>query len=277
MKVHHLNCATMCPRPARFVNGTGFLGKGRMVCHCLLVETKDGLLLVDTGIALEDVKARGGRMGRGFAIFSGARFDPEETALHQVQRLGYAASDVRHLVPTHLDLDHVSGIVDFPDATVHVLDREHDAAMARRTFRERHRYLPALWKHGPRWKLHAMRGERWLDFDSVTIASSPEVALVPLFGHTRGHCAVAVREGDRWLLHCGDAYFSHGEVHAPSRRCPLGLRFFQWAVEIDRAARLGNQDRLRALARDRKDVTLFSAHCPIELDRLAAPAPAPLA
>src|SRR5271155_3491047 len=108
LKIPPRNCATMCPRPARLVNGRGFLGKGRMVCHCLLVETKDGLLLVDTGIALEDVKARGGRMGRGFALLAGARWDPAETALHHVQRLGYSASDVRHVVPTHLDLDHAS-------------------------------------------------------------------------------------------------------------------------------------------------------------------------
>jgi glyoxylase-like metal-dependent hydrolase (beta-lactamase superfamily II) len=30
--------------------------------------------------------------------------------------------------------------------------------------------------------------------------------FVPFPGHTRGHCAVAVRHGDRWLLHCGDTY-----------------------------------------------------------------------
>jgi len=271
LKIHHLNCATMCPRPARLVNGRGFLGKGRMVCHCLLVETKDGLLLVDTGIGLDDAKARGGRLGKGFALATLARFDPEESAVQQVARLGYKTSDVRHVVPTHLDLDHVSGLVDFPEATVHVLDREHVAAMTPQTWRESLRYLPALWGHGPRWSLHAASGESWLGFDAVRVASEPDVFLVPMFGHTRGHCAVAVRSGERWLLHCGDAYFSHGEVHAPSRTCPLGLRFFQWAVETDRKARLGNQTRLRALALEKPEVTVFSAHCPVEFDRLAGP------
>lgn len=272
MRVHHLNCGTLCPRPARFVNGTGLLGKGRMVCHCLLVETKDGLLLVDTGIGLDDVKARGGRLGLGFKLIAGPRLDPEETALRQVERLGYQRGDVRHVAATHLDLDHASGLADFPEATVHILDREHGAAMKPATFREGHRYLPALWKHGPRWKLHSIRGESWFGFDAVKIADDPEVCLVTMFGHTRGHCAVAVRDGDRWLLHCGDAYFFHAEIHAASRTCPFGLRLFQWILETDPALRIGNQDRLRALVREKPEVTAFSAHCPVELDRLTADA-----
>jgi glyoxylase-like metal-dependent hydrolase (beta-lactamase superfamily II) len=259
----------MCPRPARLVNGTGFLGKGRMVCHCLVVETKDGLLLVDTGIGHDDAAARGGRLGRTFSLVAAPRYDVDASAVRQVEKLGYARGDVRHVALTHLDLDHASGIADFPQATVHVLDREHEAAMKPRTFRESHRYLPALWKHGPRWKPHALRGEQWFGFDAVKIADEPEVFLVTMFGHTRGHCSVAVREGDRWLLHCGDAYFFHREVHAPERECPLGLRLFQWILETDRGLRLGNQARLRALAREHQEITLFSAHCPVEFDRLA--------
>jgi hypothetical protein len=50
---HHLNTGTMCPIGRRLVNGTGGLfQRARMVCHCLLIETGDGLALVDTGIGL---------------------------------------------------------------------------------------------------------------------------------------------------------------------------------------------------------------------------------
>ena len=48
MRVHHLNCGTMCPMSARLINGTGsYFERGRLVCHCLLIETNDGLVLVD--------------------------------------------------------------------------------------------------------------------------------------------------------------------------------------------------------------------------------------
>lgn len=56
MRVHHLNTGTMCPIGRRLVNGTGSIfQRARMVCHCLLIETHDGLALVDTGIGLDDI------------------------------------------------------------------------------------------------------------------------------------------------------------------------------------------------------------------------------
>ena len=59
MRIHHINTGTMCPIGRRFVNGTGSIfQRARMVCHCLLVETHDGLALVDTGIGLGDIANR---------------------------------------------------------------------------------------------------------------------------------------------------------------------------------------------------------------------------
>ena len=46
MRIHHLNTGTVCPIGRRLVNGTGGLfERARMVCHCLLIETIDGLAL----------------------------------------------------------------------------------------------------------------------------------------------------------------------------------------------------------------------------------------
>jgi glyoxylase-like metal-dependent hydrolase (beta-lactamase superfamily II) len=111
-------------------------------------------------------------------------------------------------------------------------------------------------------------GEEWLGFESVTVLGD-DVLLVPLRGHTRGHCGVAVRmAGDRWLLHAGDAYFSAGEKETPPA-CPPGLRAFQTLMEVDRTARRGNQERLRSLKADHgATVTVFCAHDPAELDAL---------
>jgi hypothetical protein len=52
------------------------------------------------------------------------------------------------------------------------------------------------------------------------------------------------------------------------------LARFQSVVEVDRGARLGNQARLRELARDHgTEVRIVSAHCPVELERALAAAP----
>jgi glyoxylase-like metal-dependent hydrolase (beta-lactamase superfamily II) len=110
-----------------------------------------------------------------------------------------------------------------------------------------------------------------MGFESVRAlpAGAGEVLLVPLPGHTRGHCGVAVRTGAGWLLHCGDAYFHRGEVDQGG--CPLGLRIFQTLMEVDRRARLQNQGRLRELARTHPgEVAVFCAHDPVELQRAQA-------
>lgn len=56
MRIHHLNCATMCPYGARLIQGQGGLfSRAYLVCRCLLVETDQGLTLVDTGLGLGDI------------------------------------------------------------------------------------------------------------------------------------------------------------------------------------------------------------------------------
>jgi glyoxylase-like metal-dependent hydrolase (beta-lactamase superfamily II) len=96
----------------------------------------------------------------------------------------------------------------------------------------------------------------------------PEILIVPVVGHTRGHAAIAVDTGEGWLLHAGDAYFFHGEMDAKSPRCTPALAMFQRVIAMDNDARLRNQVRLRELARDHHDeVTVFSAHDPVEFGR----------
>jgi glyoxylase-like metal-dependent hydrolase (beta-lactamase superfamily II) len=272
VRVHHLNCSTLCPASAALINDGGRLfERGRMVCHCLLIEGEDGLVLVDTGIGTQDMADLEGRLGAVFARVVAPRCDVAETALSRVKALGFSPSDVRHIVPTHLDLDHAGGLPDFPRATVHIFEPEHAAAMARRTRQEQERYRPVHWAHGPSWKLYSTGGDRWLGFDSVrAITGSPEILIIPLQGHTRGHAGVAVRTESGWLLHAGDAYFHHGEMDAERPHCTPGLRLFQRLAAMDDSRRRRNQARLRDLARREPSVRVFSAHCPVEYDTIAA-------
>jgi glyoxylase-like metal-dependent hydrolase (beta-lactamase superfamily II) len=274
MKVHHISAATLCPISARLVNGEGGLfSPGRLVCHCLLVESRDGLVLVDTGIGRDDMRDIRKRMGFWFEKVVRPRADVELTAFGQIEQLGFDPRDVRHVVPTHLDLDHAGGLPDFPGAQVHVFRPEHDAAMKRRTRKERERYKPWHWSHGPAWDVREVDGETWFGFEKVSaIDRSEEVLIVPLVGHTRGHVGVAVRSDRGWILHAGDAYFFHGEM-APTPRCPPGLALFQRMVVTNNRDRLHNQARLRELVQTHGDeVSVHCAHCPVELERLAAEA-----
>lgn len=248
------------------INGEGgLLEKGHIVCHCLAIETGDGLVLVDTGFGMED--ARNPRR-LGLEVLMNARPKVETTALKQLESLGFGADDVRQIVITHLDPDHSGGLPDFPRAEVHVLSTELDAALHPRG-KEKLRYRGVHWQHGPRWVGHDTGGDDWLGFEGVRILPGldTEVLLIPLFGHSRGHTGVALRAGDGWLLHCGDAYFNHGEVETPPS-CPPGLGFFQNLNSTDNKARKSNRERLRELAsRHGDEVTLLCSHDPHELER----------
>jgi len=262
----------MRPASRRLVNGTGRLfERGSMVCHCLLVETGDGLVLVDSGLGLADLRDPAGSLGNLFVRLTHPRLDRDETAIRQVTRLGYRPEDVRHIVLTHLDPDHAGGISDFPWATVHVHAAEHDAAMRPPTRAERRRYRSNQWAHDPTWATYGgTGGERWFGFEAVRDLRGlpPEILLVPLAGHTRGHTAVAVDTGDGWLLHAGDAYFFHGETDPVRPRSTPFLRAFQNLVHVDGPARKANQARLRELrAAHDGTVEVFSAHDEVELAR----------
>ena len=272
MIVHHLSAATMCPAGARFVNGSGgFLAPARMVCHCWLVESDEGLVLVDTGLGTADMADLSGRLGFLFERAVRPIKDPEATALRQVERLGFKARDVRHLIPTHLDLDHSGGIPDFPHAEVHVFRPEYEAAMRRSSMKEQGRYRPLHWRHGPKWNVREREGENWFGFQGVrALDTRDDILLVPLVGHTWGHCGVAVKTKSGWLLHAGDAYFFHGEIKKRPT-CPLALSLFQRVMAMDNARRLANQKRLRDLAAlHGSEVTIHCAHCPVEFGRLRA-------
>jgi len=238
----------------------GLLATTRLVCHCLLLEGAEGLVLIDTGFGLDDVR-KPQQLGRAFTTAIRPQLDAAETAVSRVRELGFQPGDVRHIVTTHLDLDHAGGLPDFPDAEVHLLGLELQTAM-RPGWRERQRYIAAHWAHGPHWVEHDVDGEQWYGFDSVRIlpGSDGEILLIPLPGHTLGHTGVAVRQPDGWLLHCGDAYFHHGEVQTPPH-CPPGLSAFQALNQVDGAVRRENRERLRELAqRHGDDVELICSH-----------------
>ncbi|WP_238412305.1 MBL fold metallo-hydrolase [Saccharothrix deserti] len=127
MKIHHLNCGSVRRIEATYEG----LPPAHAVNHCLLVETdRDGLVLVETGLGLDDVRDPGATLGAAWVGMSQPVLAEEETAVRQVVRLGYSPADVRHVIVTHLDVDHCGGLPDFPDAAVHVLAAELDAAMA---------------------------------------------------------------------------------------------------------------------------------------------------
>jgi glyoxylase-like metal-dependent hydrolase (beta-lactamase superfamily II) len=266
--VVHLNTASFRVRAARLVRSRAGLLDGSIACvtHCLLVETeRHGLALVDVGLGTTEADDPR-RVPAPVRFELRPAFRRQESALAQVRALGHDPRDVRHVVFTHLDLDHASGLADFPWATAHAAAAELRRATAATGGIRRMRFDPRPLRAHGRWQLHEPGDATLAGLTGVRplAALDDDLALVPLPGHSRAHCGVAVRREGGWLLHAGDAYLHREEV---DRGAAPGLH--QLLVETDRTARRATVERLRELRRDRAaGVELFCSHDPAELERL---------
>ena len=241
MKLHYLNCAAMFPRCAKW----GAPHLSRVPTHCILLEKEKELVLIDTGLGTRDM-ADLSRLGPTNLLLN-ARPDLADTAIDQIEKRGLDPADVRHIICTHLHSDHAGGLVDFPQARVHVLRQEFEAMTHPSGMIERGVYRKKQVEHGPRWVLHdesEISNETWFGMPCIRNIPDlpPEIVLVPLIGHTRGHCGVAIDTGEKWVLHCGDAYYVNAEL---GKGAPIDVACFTAMVHHDRFQALGQVKRIK--------------------------------
>jgi glyoxylase-like metal-dependent hydrolase (beta-lactamase superfamily II) len=232
--------------------------------RCLLVDRGDSLLLVDAGVGALDIARPRRRMGAIWVAAARPLLDPSETARKQVESLGYDPELVRDIVLTHMDLDHIGGVSDFPNAVVHVSALEYELAHKRRLpGMQQGRYRRGQWNDHQHWNIHD-RGDRcWFGIDGSTdVTPDGNVVLIPLPGHSRGHSGVAIHTGnDNWVLHAGDAFMLRQQLHEPRFRLPVGIAAFEFAITADRSGHKRTLEHLRRL-RDRENVHILCTHDP---------------
>jgi glyoxylase-like metal-dependent hydrolase (beta-lactamase superfamily II) len=210
----------------------------------LLTETDQGLVLVDTGLGTDDYIHDSGIL-KLFKVVTRVPLDPQEAVIRQVTRLGYKPEDVRHIVLTHMHFDHCGGLSDFPHAKVHVYRREYDAFLERPHQFADLAYVRRHIAHGPDWVFYQDTGEKWYDFDAIRLPFEPEMWFLPLPGHTRGLCGLAVKQSDGWLFQTSDAAALFNE-DAPD-----------WLIRLA----LGpHQPRIRQFAAAHPEVRVVSGH-----------------
>ena len=237
MTIHVLNCFTCNARwPSKMKTG--------MVC--LLVEIDQGLVLVDTGLGLRDY-AQPTWFNQFFRIITIILFDPNEAAINQVKRLGYKPEDVKHIILTHMHFDHCGGLPDFPHAKVHVHRREYEAFTDNKILHwDEFAYIPRNIAHQPEFILYDNANAKWYEFDAIRLPFEPEMYLIPLHGHSRGHCGLVIKTENGWHFHVADAGVDIERNVVPD-----------WVIAI----MLGpHWPRLRRFAKEHSEVTLTASH-----------------
>ena len=78
----------MCPVGGRLWDGVSHGATARLVCHCQLVETDQGLVLIDTGFGSRTWSGPIERLSALFIHANRIQFDRRYTALEQVRGAG---------------------------------------------------------------------------------------------------------------------------------------------------------------------------------------------
>lgn len=165
----------------------------------LLIESRDGLVLVDTGL--------GEQCPQGYACTA------PWALLQGLEALGIGREDIRHVVITHGDFDHAGGLtlssvdggrqLTFPGAVHHLQQKEWEDLHAphRRSAEAYDSVSLPLLSAG---KLHLVDGDEVI---------CPGITVRLSGGHTRGHQVVEIRSGNHLALHLGDLMPTHNHVN----------------------------------------------------------------
>lgn len=241
-EIYHLNCVKIVSPFNDNVCG-----------HCLLLKENDKLILIDTGIGLLDVQNPTERIGQELIDIVGYRFDESQTALRQIEDLGLKPQNVTDCIISHLDNDHIGGLADFPNATVHVGIEEFENFNS-----DNPRYLKIPLSRNPTIKTYGKSDLNWFGFEArkVSVNIDMEIYLIPLFGHTLGHCGIALKSDNKWLFYVADAYYLKAELtdlnHPVNELAKIRAD--------DNELRITTVGKLRSFVNDNPDVEVWGYH-----------------
>lgn len=241
-EVYHLNCVKIVSPINDNVCG-----------HCLLIKENDKLILVDTGIGLLDTQNPIERIGQQLIDIVGYRFDENQAVIKQIQKLGLNPEKVTDCVISHLDNDHIGGLADFPKATVHLGLEEFENFNSGNP-----RYLKTPLAHNPTIKIYGKSEFRWFTFEArkINLNREIEIFLIPLFGHTLGHCGVALKTDNKWLFYIADAYYMRVEMN--DNQHPVSELAKMRADNND--LRIATVDKIRKLVNEHPEIEIFGYH-----------------
>jgi glyoxylase-like metal-dependent hydrolase (beta-lactamase superfamily II) len=194
-----------------------------MSVRSYLVVHPDGLLLWDTGIS-DAIAAQ----PAGEQIADSIVFRVPTTLRTQLEAIDQDPADVDVLGLSHMHIDHVGNLDQFPEARVVMQQAEYDAAYG--SDAEQLTYIPQAYAALDRGKIHTIVGEHDVFGDQT-------VLMTPLPGHTPGHqgLLVVLPETGPILLAGDIAYSAADYAESAVRAGNVDLRASRRSIEAAKA------------------------------------------
>ncbi len=170
MRIHVLDDGVFITDASNLFGGSRRM-RIRGAMHAVLVETGDGLVLIDAGFGPELPEVLADRY----------ELKREKNLMDMLHEMGHAAEDVTHVILSHLDADHVGWALNPPsflNATIYVQEAALEEARGMPEGDGRRAAVPAL---------ERAVEEGWCELQRGSGEVVPGIRLEVRAGHSAGH------------------------------------------------------------------------------------------
>lgn len=190
MKMHFLKGGRLRMRRSIFVPGASKEETVDLPVHATLLRHSQGNVLFDSGCnpgAAIDPQARWGGLSKLMAPI----FAPEETVVHELDKIGLTADDIDVVICSHLHPDHCGCNAYFQKATIVCHEAEVDAAQA--DGNASLGYLPQEWDQPQGFQTFV---------EDHDLFGDGRIVVMPMPGHTPGMSVarIALRKDGVFVL-----------------------------------------------------------------------------
>ena len=239
----------------------------------LLIHPTRGPMLFDTGYSKAFYDATQPFPERFYRWVTPFTLPSDEVLTTQLARYGYVPEDIRHVFVSHMHADHVSGLTDFPKATLFAMRAEVNAMRRRsRIGALRRGFLTALLPNDFDTRVRFVEDARLFRLpvamapftEGFDLLGDQSVVGVPLPGHTAGQMGIwFYTEGERQVFLIADACWSIGAL---AQNRPPSWIANQLFADKDGYAR--TFDGLRRLLSANENLMMIPSHCNATWERL---------
>lgn len=254
MAILHEFSVGHCTHPACMALKGAGLASRCFPSRAYLIETRDRLLLWDTGYAEHFHTATRQGIYRLYPLVTPVTFNVADALSSQLQARGVSQRDIHALVLSHFHADHIAGLRDFPQAQLWCSAAGWQAVRGLSGLAAlRQAFLPALLPADIDSRLHFVEALELVDLPAELapftqardLSGTGEVLVVDLPGHAPGHLGAFVRTEQGWTLLASDAAWAREGFQ--DLRGPAELTFL---IQHQRAAYYQTLGRLHALYRN---------------------------